>query len=425
MKNKEIFEKAFSHLTERYGNEYHTPDIRIINRFCHEKMLLEKSELYTRYLDLFGKISTAAERKSEHIAVNGTVGSSFIAYLLGATYINPLPRHEYCPQCHTVNFLGEGTPFDRAPTKCSCGEDIIVDGHDIPFESNLKSVLSNYIQLGVSYVFFEEAKRMICEEMRDCDIVILKNEEFAPTWFCFFEKTERDNGEYPLNGNAEGYSKFPRITLVPDKRLDRYKALETATGFQMKDIGYPEISFVYPFFFDGNIGDIPHFDNDFMRNIFSIVEPQSFDDLLKLIGFALGTNIWNNNGEHFFSNHRMSFREIPAYREDIYAMICEKLQKNGIYETGFAYEVAENARCGYYARHGGVDEDTMCSLLNLGFDMDFIFFLEEVNYMFPKAHGVAYLREAIHMMFYKLRYQKEYYDIIAGDSKNDRKRNMG
>ena len=411
MKNKEIFEKAFSRLTERYGNESHTPDIRIINRFYHEKMLLEESELYTRYLDLFGKIRKVAERIGEHIAVNGTVGSSFIAYLLGATDINPLPRHEYCPQCHTVNFLGGGTPFDRAPTKCSCGEDIIVDGHDIPFESNLKSVLSNYIQLGVSYAFFEEAKRMICEEMRDYAIVILKNEEFAPTWFCFFEKIEHGNGEYLLNGNTEVYSKFPRITLVPG--LDWYKALETATGFQMKDIGYPEISFVYPFFFDGNIGDIPHFDNDFMRNIFNIVEPQSFDDLLKLIGFAHGTNIWNDNGEQFFCNHRMSLREIPAYREDIYAMICEKLRKNGIYEVGLAYEVAENTRRGYYARHGGVDEETRHSLLNLGFDMDFIFFLEKINYMFPKAHGVAYLREAIYMMFYKLRYQKEYYDIIS------------
>lgn len=414
MKNKEIFENAFSRLTERYGNESHTPGIRIINRFYHEKMLLEESELYIRYLDLFGKIRTAAERKGEHIAVNGTVGSSFIAYLLGATDINPLPRHEYCPQCHTVNFLGEGTPFDRAPIKCSCGEDIIVDGHDIPFESNLKSVLSNYIQLGVSYAFFEEAKRMICEEMRDHAIVILKNEESAPTWFCFFEKTERGNGEYPLNGNTEVYSKFPRITLVPDKRLDRYKVLETATGFYMKDIGFREVSFVYPFFLGGNIDSVPHFDNDFMRNVFNVVRPQSFDDLLKLIGFAHGTNIWDDNGETFFNDGRMSLREIPAYREDVYEMICEKLRKNGIYEDGLAYAVAENARRGYYARHGGVDEETRHSLLNLGFDMDFIFFLEKINYMFPRAHGVAYLREAIYMMFYKLRYQKEYYDIISG-----------
>ena len=44
--------------------------------------------------------------------------------------------------------------------------------------------------------------------------------------------------------------------------------------------------------------------------------------------------------------------------------------------------------------------------------VDFIFFLEKINYMFPKAHGVAYLREAIAMMYYKLKYNKEYNEVI-------------
>ena len=114
-----------------------------------------------------------------------------------------------------------------------------------------------------------------------------------------------------------------------------------------------------------------------------------------------------------FDNHRMSLREIPAYREDLYDMICEKLRQKGIYETGLAYEIMEKARRGYYERSGGVDEDTMSMLLNLGFDMDFIFFLEKINYMFPKAHGVAYLREAITMMFYKIKFNKEYNEIMV------------
>lgn len=418
MKNKEIFEKAFARLTMLYGIENYAPDIRILNRFYHEKMLLDESELYARYLDLFGKIRTAAERKGEHIVVNGTVGSSFIAYLLGATDTNPLPLHEYCPQCHTVKFLGEGTPFDRAPTKCSCGEDMIVDGHDIPFESNLKSVLSNYIQLGVSYAFFEEAKRMICEEMQNQAIVTLKNEETALTWFCFLDQAEPGNKECLLDGNSEQYANYPRITFVPEKRLDQYKELETATGFFMKDIGYHEISFVYPFFLDGNIGAIPYFDNDFIRNIFNTVEPQSFDDLLKLVGFAHGTNIWLGNAETLFRDGKTPWREIPAYREELYELICDRCYKNGIYDDGLAYEVAENARRGYYARHGGVDKETRCFLLNLGFNMVFIEFLERINYMFPKAHGIAYLREAICMMFYKLQYKKEYDHIVLG---NDRK----
>jgi len=67
---------------------------------------------------------------------------------------------------------------------------------------------------------------------------------------------------------------------------------------------------------------------------------------------------------------------------------------------------------GYYARIGGIDEDTMLALLELGFDIDFIYFLSDINYMFPKAHGIAYLREAIAMMFYKTKFNKEYNEIM-------------
>ena len=77
-----------------------------------------------------------------------------------------------------------------------------------------------------------------------------------------------------------------------------------------------------------------------------------------------------------------------------------------------AYEVADKTFRGYYSRSGGVDEDTMLALLELGFDIDFIYFLSNINYMFPKSHGIAYLREAIAMMFYKTKFNKEYNEIM-------------
>ena len=67
---------------------------------------------------------------------------------------------------------------------------------------------------------------------------------------------------------------------------------------------------------------------------------------------------------------------------------------------------------GYYARIGGIDEDTMLALLELEFDLDFIYFLSDIYFMFPKAHGIAYLREAIAMMFYKTKFNKEYNEIM-------------
>ena len=76
----------------------------------------------------------------------------------------------------------------------------------------------------------------------------------------------------------------------------------------------------------------------------------------------------------------------------------------------------DKARRGYYAEIGGMDEDTMLTLLHLDIDQEYIFFLEKVNYMFPKAHGVAYLREAIQLMYYKVHHAQAYEKIMLKGS---------
>lgn len=412
MKHKKLFEKAYARLREHYGGDFFTPDVKILSRFYQEKTILGESELYMRYLDLFGKIREAANQKGEHILVRGTTGSSFIAYLLGATETNPLPMHEYCPHCHAVQFTEKGIPPDHDPSKCSCGGEFVCDGYDIPFESNLKSILMERIQLCVSHAFYDEAKAMISDEMWDKALVILKNEDRTPTWLCFLDKETNEGGEYMLSGNSELFDRFPRITLVPHKMLDQRRELEKVTGFKMKDIGAREAKQMLPHFLEGNIENIPHFDNRFMRGIRNTVNPKSYDDLLKLIGFAYSTNIWKNNAEHLFMKNKMELSQIPAYRDELYQMISSRLYQKGICDTGLAYEITGKAMRGYYAKTGGLDEDVLLALFQLDFDYDFIAFLEKINYMFPKAHGAAYLREAVAMMFYKTKFNKEYNEIV-------------
>lgn len=410
MKHKQLFEKAYSRLLELYSGEYATPDIAILSRFYREKMILGESKLYMRFLDILSKIREAANKKGEHIFVRGPIGSSFIAYLLGATDINPLPRHEYCPHCHTAKFVSGGTPFDNAPIKCSCKTKIETDGHDLPFESCLKSILSEHIQFCVSYAFFDEAKSMIFSAMQDKRIVTIGDDNASPMRFCILDKETNNSTDY----SPEILAEFPRITLVPEKLLDKYRALEKSTGFKIKNIGFDERCLSLFRFMECDIEGIPHFDNDFIKDIWNLINPQSYDDLLKMIGFAHSTNIWKNNAEFLYREHRMSLREIPAYREDLYEMIRQRLYQKGIFDEGLAYEVTDKTMRGYYAKSGGVDEVTTSVLLSIGFDMDFINFLSEINYMFTKPQGVAYLRESIAMMFYKIEFNKEYSEIMSG-----------
>ena len=415
MNYKQIFTQAYNRLVEIYSGEQISIDIRILNRFYQEKMILQECELYTRYLALLGKIRDVAESMGEHISVRGPVGSSFIAYLLGATDINPLPRHEYCPQCHCIQFSGEGSPFDKAELKCSCGADLVSDGHNIPFESNIGVVFPGYVQLAVSYAFFKVAEQMIREEMWDQAIITLRNEEVSPTWFCFFDKESNEDGEYILNGNSELFVKLPRITLVPYGILDKYRELEMVTGYKMKEIGAEAYSDAFFQFMEGNIQEIPQLDSEYVSDIMSTVKPQSYDDLLKVIGFAHSTNVWKENAEYLYKEHRLSLREIPAFREELFQMLSECLRKHGIYDIGLAFEVTDKAYRGYYAKVGGVDEETALALLGLDIDVDYIFFLEKINYMFTKAHGVSYLLDAIRMMYYKTHYEQEYERVMFVD----------
>ena len=130
---------CFSRAHELYGDPL--PD------FIQERLDVELNGIISNGYSVIYYIAHQLVKKSNEdgyiVGSRGSVGSSFVATMSGITEVNPLPPHYLCPHCHKLEWGKEIYPdirsgFDLPVKKCPiCGEEMIRDGQDIPFETFL------------------------------------------------------------------------------------------------------------------------------------------------------------------------------------------------------------------------------------------------------------------------------------------------
>ena len=367
MTREEIWDKAYKRIFELYG-EY--PSLKIVNRFLSEKAALSHFGVAEYFEELANVCRESLEKYNEKLISKNTVSCCFTAYLLGASEINPLPPHYYCDceACKRVEWADENNcVFDMRGTRtCECGAIMRVDGHDIPWETYLP------------YARKLKAKDPVPESFKD-----------------LFETLTKKHFQWSLLGAAQAVN-----------------LLGQATGVRPEEIDLSDREVKYRLLGGDFICMHPKL-AEFLKQAYTIVQPSSYHELLKLISMAHGTQVWKNNAEDLIKDDVADLSEIPATRDEVFVWMRDMMQEVGIYDTGFAYDISENARRGYYAENG-IDEYTLDILRNYGGWLgDYVL---TVRYMSTKALSVMELHYIILLTWYQTYYPKQYAEVIGDEN---------
>ena len=134
---KICYDKAHS----MYGDPLPKP---VEERLEHELESIIKNGFAVMYI-IAQKLVWKSNEDGYLVGSRGSVGSSFAAAMAGITEVNSLPPHYYCAHCHYSDFDSEEVKKRAGSSGCdmpdklcpNCGQPLVKDGHDIPFETFL------------------------------------------------------------------------------------------------------------------------------------------------------------------------------------------------------------------------------------------------------------------------------------------------
>ncbi len=372
-KLKTACEKA---LAEKYGEK--VPE-RIRERYQSELDHIVANG-FSPYYVLASMLAAKSRELGYLHNLRGSAGGSFIVYLLGISEVNPLPPHTCCPRCRRVEFVdAEEYPSgfdlnrsDRERKRCpSCGATLIGDGHNIPVE------------------FFSG---FFGDKTPDFDLNVapeIQNEIIRYLGDIFGE----DNVLY------EGTEEMLSCDILPHAMFTELKRMEEATGGSARSIKLENID-MFSFFMDDDFKGLP-FDGELVRRISDAVFPSRFSDLVKVLGFAHGRNVWTENGENLAGTVCVPEAAI-AHRDDV----MQTLMRSGI-DRKAAFDFAETVRRGEAGTHLTKEREAM--LLEHGVPEWYVSSMKKIKYLFPKAHSTEYAMNYLRMIWYKIHYPAAFY----------------
>jgi len=190
------------------------------------------------------------------------------------------------------------------------------------------------------------------------------------------------------------------------------KELEDLTGINASSISLSEKETmkifsgveplgVTPEDIDSTVGTygIPEFGTRFVRQMLEVTRPKTFSELVRISGLSHGTNVWINNARDLIKDDIAALGDVICSRDDIMTYLIQK----GI-DKQQAFKIMEQVRKGR-----GLNRDEIDIMKGCNVPLWYIDSCNKIEYMFPKAHAVAYVTMAFRIAYFKVYYPLQFY----------------
>ena len=433
-----IIKKCYDKAQEIYGEQ--------LSKDIKDRLELELQSIRNNKFDSIYLISSELVKYSNKfgykVGSRGSVGNSFVAYLLGITNINPI---EY-----NLPFeLFAGKDYDKEP-------DI-----DLNFSGKIQSKIFEYLQqkfgkeriiwggtvgslteITMGNCYDEYAKSNDIKDISDKDEIGYKllgiktcTREHPGGVFILpenMEITDIYSTEIGENGYVKTHNDYHSIW---DSGLYMFHILghdfptiihelEKETNTNSNDIKIDDketlkmLSHANDKSYPISINGIPEFSTTFVKKMIEISKPCNFNDLVCISALSHGTGTWLYNAESLIAEKHIRIDEVISNRGDMY----NYLVNHGI-EKNLACDIVEFVRNGKasfgralwkhhrdrFKQFNDRWDEFKKILQEHNIPEWYIEDAEKIDYMFPKSHAIGYTMYAFKMAWYKVHYPEAFY----------------